>query len=89
MQGKPEQRKLEVMLGDAIKVEWVPFDVLISNTPYQISSPLVFKMLSMPKPPRQAILMFQLEFGQRLVAKPGEKLYGRSVRPVLGCVSIC
>ncbi|KAL2757920.1 hypothetical protein ACRALDRAFT_1047840 [Sodiomyces alcalophilus JCM 7366] len=77
VQGKPEQRKLDVMLGDAIKVEWAPFDVLISNTPYQISSPLVFKMLSMPKPPRQAILMFQLEFGQRLVAKPGDKLYGR------------
>ncbi|KAM0287177.1 hypothetical protein ACHAQH_000491 [Verticillium albo-atrum] len=77
VQGTPEQRKLEVMLGDAIKVEWVPFDVLISNTPYQISSPLVFKMLAMPKPPRQAILMFQLEFGQRLVAKPGDKLYGR------------
>ncbi|KAK1700290.1 dimethyladenosine transferase [Colletotrichum godetiae] len=77
VQGTPEQRKLDVMLGDAIKVEWVPFDVLISNTPYQISSPLVFKMLAMPKPPRQAILMFQLEFGQRLVAKPGDKLYGR------------
>ncbi|KAK1593343.1 dimethyladenosine transferase [Colletotrichum navitas] len=77
VQGTPEQRKLEVMLGDAIKVDWVPFDVLISNTPYQISSPLVFKMLAMPKPPRQAILMFQLEFGQRLVAKPGDKLYGR------------
>ncbi|KAK1488289.1 dimethyladenosine transferase [Colletotrichum cuscutae] len=68
VQGTPEQRKLDVMLGDAIKVEWVPFD---------ISSPLVFKMLAMPKPPRQAILMFQLEFGQRLVAKPGDKLYGR------------
>ncbi|KAH9233810.1 hypothetical protein K456DRAFT_1724690 [Colletotrichum gloeosporioides 23] len=77
VQGTPEQRKLEVMLGDAIKVDWVPFDVLISNTPYQISSPLIFKMLAMPKPPRQAILMFQLEFGQRLVAKPGDKLYGR------------
>ncbi|KAJ0307107.1 hypothetical protein COL516b_004341 [Colletotrichum fioriniae] len=61
VQGTPEQRKLDVMLGDAIK----------------ISSPLVFKMLAMPKPPRQAILMFQLEFGQRLVAKPGDKLYGR------------
>lgn len=24
------------MLGDAIKVDWVPFDVLISNTPYQV-----------------------------------------------------
>ncbi|KAF6845204.1 dimethyladenosine transferase [Colletotrichum musicola] len=77
VQGTPEQRKLEVMLGDAIKVDWVPFDILISNTPYQISSPLVFKMLAMPKPPRQAILMFQLEFGQRLVARPGDKLYGR------------
>lgn len=31
------------------------FDVFISNTPYQISSPLVFKLLSMPRPPRVSV----------------------------------
>ncbi|KAL1902731.1 Dimethyladenosine transferase [Sporothrix stenoceras] len=77
VQGTPQQKKLEVLLGDAIKTEFPPFDVCISNTPYQISSPLVFKLLSMPNPPRTAVLMFQKEFAQRLVARPGDTLYCR------------
>ncbi|PHH75011.1 hypothetical protein CDD80_2706 [Ophiocordyceps camponoti-rufipedis] len=77
VQGKPEQRKLEVILGDVIKTELPSFDVCISNTPYQISSPLVFKLLSMPNPPRTSILMFQREFALRLTARPGDALYCR------------
>lgn len=38
-QGKPEQKRLEVMLGDVIKADLPPFDVCISNTPYQVRSP--------------------------------------------------
>ncbi|KAI0873168.1 rRNA adenine dimethylase [Hypoxylon argillaceum] len=55
LQGKPEQKKLEVILGDVIKQEPLPdHDVCISNTPYQISSPLVFKLLRLPiRPPPQ------------------------------------
>ncbi|RDA85824.1 hypothetical protein CP532_5772 [Ophiocordyceps camponoti-leonardi (nom. inval.)] len=77
VQGKPEQRKLEVILGDVIKTDLPGFDVCISNTPYQISSPLVFKLLSMPNPPRTSILMFQREFALRLTARPGDSLYCR------------
>lgn len=36
VQGKPEQRRLEVMLGDVIKTDLPYFDVCISNTPYQV-----------------------------------------------------
>ncbi|KAF2445398.1 dimethyladenosine transferase [Karstenula rhodostoma CBS 690.94] len=77
VQGTPEGSRLKVLLGDAIKMEYPHFDVCISNTPYQISSPLVFKLLSLPHPPRCAVLMFQREFAMRLFAKPGEKLYSR------------
>ncbi|AEO63623.1 7f504950-5273-470c-aa7e-2e1bfb9d6528 [Thermothielavioides terrestris] len=78
VQGTPLAKKLEVILGDVIKLpELPPCDALISNTPYQISSPLVFKMLSMPNPPRVAVLMFQREFAKRLVARPGDALYSR------------
>ena len=62
VQGTPEGKRLKVMLGDVIKTELPYFDVCISNTPYQISSPLVFKLLSLPNPPRSCILMFQREF---------------------------
>ncbi|CAI6100542.1 unnamed protein product [Clonostachys chloroleuca] len=77
VQGTPLQRKLEVILGDVIKTELPQFDVCISNTPYQISSPLVFKLLAMPNPPRTSILMFQREFALRLTARPGDALYCR------------
>lgn len=77
VQGKPEQKKLEIMLGDCIKTELPYFDVCISNTPYQISSPLVFKLLNQPRPPRVSILMFQREFALRLLARPGDALYCR------------
>jgi len=78
VQGTPLEKKLEIILGDVIKLEKLPyFDVCISNTPYQISSPLVFKLLALNPPPRCAVLMFQREFAMRLVAKPGDKLYTR------------
>ncbi|KAK4113466.1 rRNA adenine dimethylase [Canariomyces notabilis] len=78
VQSTPLAKKLEVILGDVIKMPQIPpCDALISNTPYQISSPLIFKMLSMPNPPRVAVLMFQREFAKRLVARPGDALYSR------------
>ena len=37
--------KFQMIAGDAIKVPFPFFDLCIANTPYQISSPLVFKLL--------------------------------------------
>jgi len=72
------EKKLTLMLGDVIKQPTLPyFDVCISNTPYQISSPLVFKLLSHSPPPRTCVLMFQREFALRLTAAPGDPLYCR------------
>lgn len=74
---RPEQRKLEIMIGDFVKATLPYFDVCISNTPYQISSPLVFRLLSHRPLFRVAILMFQREFATRLVAQPGTALWSR------------
>jgi 18S rRNA (adenine1779-N6/adenine1780-N6)-dimethyltransferase len=38
VQGKPEAKRLEVLLGDVVKTELPYFDVCISNTPYQVRS---------------------------------------------------
>ncbi|AAS51253.1 ACR026Wp [Eremothecium gossypii ATCC 10895] len=75
--GTPAEKKLEIMLGDFMKTELPYFDICISNTPYQISSPLVFKLINQPRPPRVSILMFQREFAMRLLARPGDSLYCR------------
>ncbi|CAI4052637.1 hypothetical protein SKDZ_16G0120 [Saccharomyces kudriavzevii ZP591] len=77
VRGTPVEKKLEIMLGDFMKTELPYFDVCISNTPYQISSPLVFKLINQPRPPRVSILMFQREFALRLLARPGDSLYCR------------
>lgn len=74
---RPEQRKLDILVGDFVKTPLPYFDVCISNTPYQISSPLVFKLLSQRPIFRVAILMFQREFAMRLVARPGDSLWNR------------
>ncbi|XP_017784635.1 PREDICTED: probable dimethyladenosine transferase [Nicrophorus vespilloides] len=77
VQCTPYQSKLKIMIGDVLKTELPFFNLCVANIPYQISSPLVFKLLLHRPFFRCAVLMFQLEFAQRLVAKPGEKLYCR------------
>ncbi|KAL5021244.1 hypothetical protein ScPMuIL_000399 [Solemya velum] len=84
VQGTPFQTKLHVIVGDVLKTDlpffdiYLPFfDICVANLPYQISSPFVFKLLLHRPFFRCAILMFQREFAQRLVAKPGDKLYCR------------
>ncbi|KAH8347214.1 probable dimethyladenosine transferase [Drosophila kikkawai] len=77
VQATPLQPKLQVLIGDFLKAELPFFDLCIANVPYQISSPLIFKLLLHRPLFRCAVLMFQREFAQRLVAKPGDKLYCR------------
>jgi len=77
VQGTPLQQKLQIVVGDVLKTDLPFFDVCVANLPYQISSPFVFKLLLHRPFFRCAILMFQREFAQRLVAPPGDKLYCR------------
>merc|ERR1719162_1596892 len=77
VQGTHWQSKLTMMVGDVIKTALPFFDVCVANIPYQISSALVFKLLSHRPMFRCAIMMFQEEFALRLTARPGEALYCR------------
>ncbi len=77
VEGTSDERKLKVIQGDAIKTRFPFFDVCVANVPYQISSALVFKLLSHRPMFRCAVMMFQEEFALRLTARPGEALYCR------------
>jgi len=77
VQGCPYQQSLQIVMGDVLKSDLPFFDVCVANIPYKISSPLVFKLLLHRPFFRCAVLMFQREFAQRLLAKPGDKLYCR------------
>ncbi|MHA2316024.1 MAG: 16S rRNA (adenine(1518)-N(6)/adenine(1519)-N(6))-dimethyltransferase RsmA, partial [Candidatus Hermodarchaeia archaeon] len=68
-------RQIQVIQGDAVKIEWPQSDKLIANLPYSISSPVLFKFFESNIP--MAVLMLQKEFGERLTATPGTKQYGR------------
>jgi len=66
---------VEVIQGDAMEVSFPSFDLFVANIPYQISSPLIFKLLEHDF--KMAVIMLQDEFAQRLVATPGTKSYSR------------
>lgn len=77
MEGTELAHKLQVIHGDVLKVAMPYFDVCVANIPYNISSPLLFKLLKHRPFYRSAVIMFQEEFAMRLTAKPGEELYCR------------
>ncbi|PWB51023.1 MAG: ribosomal RNA small subunit methyltransferase A [Candidatus Methanoperedenaceae archaeon] len=66
---------VELIIGDALKQDFPYFNKVISNLPYSISSPVTFKLLEYEFD--MGILMYQLEFAERMVAAPGSKDYGR------------
>lgn len=81
--------RFQCVCGDFLAVPLPPFDVLCANIPYQISSPVLDRLLFHRPLPRRAIIMFQLEFAQRCVARPGTSTYCRlSVNCALLCASV-
>lgn len=66
---------LDIVVGDALKMDFPKFNKVISNLPYSISSPVTFKLLGCKFD--FGILMYQHEFAKRMVAVPGSKDYGR------------
>lgn len=71
------QNKLQLIQGDVLKQQLPPFDLCVANIPYQISSPIVFKLLTHKPLFKCAVLLIQREFAMRLVAKPNSEFYCR------------
>ncbi|KAJ7953069.1 rRNA adenine N(6)-methyltransferase [Quillaja saponaria] len=69
--------KLSVIRKDALRTEFPPFDLVVANIPYGISSPLVVKLFYGENPFRSATLLLQKEFARRLLAKPGDSEFNR------------
>lgn len=71
------ENKLTVICKDALKTEFPPFDLVIANIPYGISSPLVAKLVFGTNLFRSATLLLQKEFSRRLMAEPGDSEFNR------------
>jgi 16S rRNA (adenine1518-N6/adenine1519-N6)-dimethyltransferase len=67
--------QLTVQHGDATRCELPPFEMVVSNLPYSVSSKITFRLLDIGF--TEAILMFQSEFAARMVAPAGTKDCGR------------
>ncbi|MDD1685547.1 16S rRNA (adenine(1518)-N(6)/adenine(1519)-N(6))-dimethyltransferase RsmA [Methanoregula sp.] len=70
-----EQGQLTLQHGDATRCEIPPFEMTVSNLPYSASSKITFRLMGMGF--RVAVLMYQAEFADRMVAKAGTKDCGR------------
>lgn len=66
---------VELVCGDALRIELPKFNKVVANLPYGISSDITFRLLEHKF--KLAVLMYQREFAERLVAKPGSDDYGR------------
>ena len=67
--------RLTLQHGDATRCEIPPFDITVSNLPYSASSKITFRLLEQGF--EVAVLMYQTEFADRMVAKAGTKDCGR------------
>jgi 16S rRNA (adenine1518-N6/adenine1519-N6)-dimethyltransferase len=64
--------------ADAIEIDFktLPaFNKIVSNLPFQISSPVTFKFLRYPF--SKAVLIYQKDFAERMAAAPNTKHYSR------------
>lgn len=82
---------VEVVLRDVMKTELAalgPFDRIVANLPYQISGPVTALFLDLLREQGwgKAVLMYQKEFGDRLIAGPGSKKYGKQS---VQCARLC
>lgn len=70
--------KEKIIMKDILKAD-KPFDApfsVIGNFPYNISSPILFKVLDWEPDVPEVIGMFQKEVAQRVASGPGSKVYG-------------
>lgn len=67
--------RLKLIESDAMKVRFPPFERFVSNLPYSISTPIIFKLLECDF--KKAVVMVQKEFAERMVAKVGTDDYSR------------
>ena len=78
-----EEQRVEIICHDILKFDLLRLSqevgsplVVVGNLPYQITSPLLFKLVEEKAAVSRAVLMMQQEVGARLAAAPGTKDYG-------------
>lgn len=70
---------LKIINEDILKTNLESFKhkVIIGNLPYYITTPIIFKFLNSIMPWEEMYFLVQREVGDRILAEPGTKIYGR------------
>jgi 16S rRNA (adenine1518-N6/adenine1519-N6)-dimethyltransferase len=75
--------RLEVVFGDALAYDYRGLAesagrplVVVANLPYNISTPMIFRLIEAGEAIKRIVLMLQREVAQRLTASVGTKEYG-------------
>lgn len=77
--GGEAAERLQVIHADALEVFELPGrppTAVVANLPYNVSVPVLLRLLELFDGWDRALVMVQLEVADRLVAKPGSKTYG-------------
>jgi 16S rRNA (adenine1518-N6/adenine1519-N6)-dimethyltransferase len=61
----------DALRADPIELGLQPGYLAAGNIPYNITAPLITRLLELPVPPRRAVLLVQREVAARLAAPPG------------------
>jgi len=78
--------RLHVIEGDALGIDAVAAAArvggsapirIVSNLPYNVATPLLVAWMAQASSFAELVLMFQKEVAQRIVAEPGNRIYGR------------
>jgi len=76
-----DKGNFQLVEKDFLKINWSEHDSdsvsVIANLPYQITSPILFKLVENASRVNRAVLMMQKEVAMRLQASPGSKDYGQ------------
>lgn len=77
--GDDAASRLQVVHADALEVDTLPGrqpTAVVANLPYNVSVPVLLRLLALFPEWDRGLVMVQLEVADRLVAAPGSKIYG-------------
>lgn len=80
LQKRYSSEQLSIIAADVLTVDFSQFGAgirIVGNLPYNISSPLLFHLMPYADQIIDQHFMLQKEVIERMIAKPGDSLYGR------------
>jgi 16S rRNA (adenine1518-N6/adenine1519-N6)-dimethyltransferase len=81
LRSREDLRGVDIRTADALAFDYAAWAGdgdwrAAGNLPYNVGTPLLAKLASLPRPPERIVAMIQKDVADRLLAKPGTAQYG-------------